>query len=179
MSRGGVVTGNPSPIPSCAQFTVYSDQSSLHWLMTIAEPSGRLMRWRLRLSEFDFVVLYKKGKINTQADALSHLPTSGDTTSEIDDEIPCFELEEEEEEDSVAVAQPRLHIDDDEHDFMDESPEWDEIVASQRNTDEPVNVITPEELLRAQAGESFCSSIRSCLNGGGSTCSLSMIIAAI
>ena len=166
------------------QFTVYSDQASLRWLMTIAEPSGRLMRWRLRLSEFDFVVLYKKGKINTQADALSRLPTSGDTTSEIDDEIPCFKLEEEEEEDPVAVAAPfcsydgRYHIDDDEHDFMDESPEWDEIVASQRNTDEPVNVITPEELLRAQANDSFCLSIRSSLNGGR-TCRLSMIIAAI
>ena len=118
------------------QFTAYSDQASLRWLMTIAEPSGRLMRWRLRLSEFDFAVLYKKGKINTQADALSRLPTSGDTTSAIDDEIPCFKLEEEEKEDPVAVAAPfcsydgRYHIDDDIHDFMDESPEWDEIVAS-------------------------------------------------
>ena len=42
----------------------------------------------------------------------------------------------------------------------------DEIVALQRNTDEPVNVITPEELLCAQADDIFCLSIRSRLNGG-------------
>ena len=42
-------------------FIVHSDQASLRWLMEISEPSGRLMRWRLRLSEFDFVVKYKEG----------------------------------------------------------------------------------------------------------------------
>ena len=60
----------------------------------------------------------------------------------------------------------RYHIDGDEHDLMDESPKWDAIVALQRNTDEPVNVMTPEELLRAQADDSFCLSIRPRLNGG-------------
>ena len=40
-------------------FTVNTDHSSLRWLMEVAEPSGRLMRWRLRLSEFNFVVKYK------------------------------------------------------------------------------------------------------------------------
>ena len=43
----------------------------------------------------------------------------------------------------------RYHIDDDEHDFMDEAPEWDAVVALQRHTNETVNVITPEEILRA------------------------------
>ena len=58
--------------------------------MDIAEPSGRLMRWRIRLSEFDFQVEYKKSKLNTQADALSRLATDGETTDDIDDDIPCF-----------------------------------------------------------------------------------------
>ena len=48
------------------------------------------MRWRLRLSEFDFTVKYKRGVLNTQADALSRLPTNGETSVEIDDEIPCY-----------------------------------------------------------------------------------------
>ena len=61
--------------------------------MTIAEPSGRLMRWRLRLSEFDFTIQYKRGVQNTQADALSRLATLGETTSDIDDEITCFMVE--------------------------------------------------------------------------------------
>ena len=48
------------------------------------------MRWRPRLGEFDFEVKYKKGNLNTQADALSRLPTSGETTVSVDGEIPCF-----------------------------------------------------------------------------------------
>ncbi|CAN8070297.1 unnamed protein product [Agarophyton chilense] len=52
-------------------FTVYTDHASLRWLLNTADPSGRLMRWRLRLAEFDFEVVYKKRVQNTQADALS------------------------------------------------------------------------------------------------------------
>lgn len=33
------------------------------------------MRWRLQLAEFDFEVTYKKGQMNQEADALSHLLT--------------------------------------------------------------------------------------------------------
>lgn len=61
-------------------FTVYTDHAAFRWLLTIADPSGRLTRWRLRLSEFDFVVVYKTGKINTQAEAMSRLTTKGDHT---------------------------------------------------------------------------------------------------
>ena len=60
--------------------------------MEVTDPSGRLMRWRLRLSEFDFQVEYKKGKANTQADALSRLRTNGETSHIEDDEIPCYLL---------------------------------------------------------------------------------------
>ena len=72
--------------------------------MNISDPSGRLIRWRLRLSEFDFEIKYKKGKANSQADALSRLLTEGETIDAIDDEIPCFMAEsadatEDEEED--------------------------------------------------------------------------------
>lgn len=46
------------------EFDAYIDQYALKWLMTINDPSGWLIRWRLRLSEFvsEFVfkVNYKK-----------------------------------------------------------------------------------------------------------------------
>ena len=72
--------------------------------MNVKDPSGRLIRWRLRLSEFDFEIKYKKGNANSQADALSRLLTEGETVDEIDGDIPCFMAEpadatEDEEED--------------------------------------------------------------------------------
>ena len=75
-------------------FVVHTDHSALRWLMEISEPSGRLMRWRLRLSEFDFDVRYKKGTLNTQADALSRLGTSGEAEPADTLDIPCFLVED-------------------------------------------------------------------------------------
>ncbi|CDF36784.1 unnamed protein product [Chondrus crispus] len=60
-------------------FVVHTDYASLRQLMNVTDPSGRLIRWRLRLSEFDFEIKYKKGKANSQADALSRLRTAEET----------------------------------------------------------------------------------------------------
>ncbi|CDF38384.1 unnamed protein product [Chondrus crispus] len=78
------------PYPYGEHFIVHTDHASLRWLMNVKDPSGRLIPWRLRLSEFDFEIKYKRGKANSQADALSRLRTAGETVHEIDDEIPCF-----------------------------------------------------------------------------------------
>ncbi|CAN8069586.1 unnamed protein product [Agarophyton chilense] len=89
------------------RFTVNTDHSPLRWLLSITDPSGRLTRWRLRLSEFDFEVKYKKGLVNFEADALSRLKTMGETQGELDEEIPCFYMEthspsfEEEEQETL------------------------------------------------------------------------------
>ncbi|CDF40678.1 unnamed protein product [Chondrus crispus] len=70
-------------------FIVHTDHSSLRWLMNVTDSSGSLILWRLRLSEFDFEIKYKKGKVNTKADALSRLLTKGETSNDVDEEIPC------------------------------------------------------------------------------------------
>ena len=40
--------------------------------------------------EFDFTIQYKKGAANTVADAISRLPTYGETSFQPDLEVPCF-----------------------------------------------------------------------------------------
>ena len=72
------------------KYVVHTDQAPLRWLRTTTEETGRLMRWRLHLSEFDFTVKYKKGTRKSVADCLS---TRGSTTDEVHDDIPCFALE--------------------------------------------------------------------------------------
>lgn len=53
------------------KFTIYTDHRPLTWLRSLKEPNTKLIRWRLRLAEYDYNVVYKKGKQNTNADALS------------------------------------------------------------------------------------------------------------
>ena len=53
------------------KFKIITDHSALQWLKTIKNPSGRLFRWSLRLSMYEFDVVYQKGEQNFEADNLS------------------------------------------------------------------------------------------------------------
>lgn len=55
------------------KFKIVTDHKPLQWLMSLKEPHSRLVRWRLKLEEFDYEVIYKKGKLNVNADALSRI----------------------------------------------------------------------------------------------------------
>lgn len=55
-------------------FTVITDHHSLLWLHRLKDPIGRLARWSVRLQQFDFTILHRKGKYNVVPDALSRNP---------------------------------------------------------------------------------------------------------
>lgn len=55
------------------KFLIYTDHRPLAWLYSLKEPNSKLTRWRLRLQEYDFQIIYKNGKQNTNADALSRI----------------------------------------------------------------------------------------------------------
>ena len=75
-------------------FTVFTNHAALHWLLTIDDPSGRLIRWRLRRAEYYFEVKYKKGKINSQEDSFSRLNNAAETILHDDRyDIPVFSLD--------------------------------------------------------------------------------------
>lgn len=42
--------------------------------MSLNDPGSRLTRWTIKLSEYDFEVIYRPGKANSNADALSRIP---------------------------------------------------------------------------------------------------------
>ena len=55
------------------KFTIITDHRPLVWLQTLKEPNMKLQRWKIKLSEYDYNVIYKKGSINKNADALSRI----------------------------------------------------------------------------------------------------------
>lgn len=55
------------------RFKIVTDHKPLKWLMSVKDPGSRLMRWRLKLEEFDYEIVYKAGKYNVNADALSRV----------------------------------------------------------------------------------------------------------
>lgn len=48
------------------KFQIYTDHRPLAWLYSLKEPNSKLTRWRLRLQEYDFEIIYKNGKQNTK-----------------------------------------------------------------------------------------------------------------
>lgn len=53
------------------KFLILSDHKPLKWLMNVKDPKSRLIRWKLRLSKYDFEIQHIKGKSNHVADCLS------------------------------------------------------------------------------------------------------------
>lgn len=54
--------------------------------MNVTDPSGSLIRWRLRLVEFKYEIKYKRGIFNAQTDVLLRLTTDGGTVLEADED---------------------------------------------------------------------------------------------
>jgi hypothetical protein len=78
-----------------SQFKVFTDHRPLSWLLEKKDSSARLTRWIIRLRNYDFVIEYKKGTLNGDADALSRWYGEEevlDCEKDFDDQIIC-ELE--------------------------------------------------------------------------------------
>lgn len=55
------------------KFIIRSDHRPLKWLFSIKDADSKLLRWRLKLNEFDFDIEYTPGKLNNVADLLSRI----------------------------------------------------------------------------------------------------------
>lgn len=64
-------------------FKIQTDHKPLISLFGMRDPSSRLMKFRLILEEYDFVVEFLKGKNNAAADALSRLTITSEELKEI------------------------------------------------------------------------------------------------
>lgn len=53
------------------EFTVITDHHSLIWLNNLKDPCGRLCRWAVRLQQYNFEIVHRRGKDNVVPDLLS------------------------------------------------------------------------------------------------------------
>jgi hypothetical protein len=59
------------PYLANSKFTVFTDHLALKWFQTIKNATGRLARWSVELSSYNFEIIHKSGKSLGNADALS------------------------------------------------------------------------------------------------------------
>ncbi len=140
------------------RFTVRTGYAALRWLVQISDPSGRLMRWRLRIAEYSFDVQYKKAKWNCQADTVSRIPSLFHTVAEDDAEIPCYAVTHDSEEDGDMDAENDLYFD-----------EHDRVAQQAPDFPKPVDPFKVDELVIAQQKEPFCDSRRAEIDLGKPT----------
>lgn len=58
------------------RFFLYTDHQALTYVLTVKDPPSRLFRWLMKLQDYDFDIIYRPGKTNANADALSRLAYS-------------------------------------------------------------------------------------------------------
>jgi len=74
------------------RFTVRTDHAALKWMLHMDGAHGRLARWRLRSSEFDYVVQTRPGTSHHAADTMSRISTPAVDNGAIPDAVPCLAL---------------------------------------------------------------------------------------
>lgn len=55
------------------KFIIQTDHQPLQWLHNLKDPNNRVLRWKIRLSEYEYTIQYLAGKDNVVADALSRI----------------------------------------------------------------------------------------------------------
>ena len=67
------------------KLTIVADHHPLTWIFSVKDLSSRLLRWQLKLEEYEYEVVYKKGSSKTTAIALSRMHVAEGCTDSHDD----------------------------------------------------------------------------------------------
>ena len=76
------------------RITVRTDQDSLCWTLNLTKSIGRLARWRMLLSEFDYETDNIPGRANGVPDTMSCLLTPGENKTPLDTDVPVLDVDE-------------------------------------------------------------------------------------
>ena len=68
------------------KFILFTDHNPLQYINTLKDSYGRLGRWMMLLQDFQFEVVYRPGRLNGNADALSRCQTVNTIFTSSDDD---------------------------------------------------------------------------------------------
>ncbi|KAM0724355.1 Retrovirus-related Pol polyprotein from transposon 17.6 [Formica fusca] len=93
------------------KFKIVTDHKPLIWLFNVNDPGSRLIRWRLKLEEYDYEIIHKAGRANANADALSRNVTrEAHETEEEEREILAIEKETNSDEEKIYTEEDKKQI---------------------------------------------------------------------
>ena len=118
-------------------FTVRTDHKALKWMLHTDGAHGWLARWRLRLSEFNYVVQTRAGASHHAADIMSQISTPAEDVTPIPDAVTCLAMPNS----TVTRQVPR------------QAPGGD------------LSPMTLAELLEGQAEDTRCQEVRAAMDG--------------
>lgn len=88
-------------IPTAKLLHYTTGHEALKWLLTTADDTGRLARWRLRILKFHFEVVHRAGITYQASDKLSGLRTECSDKTSNDDRLPLLMIKETKEQEYV------------------------------------------------------------------------------
>jgi hypothetical protein len=95
------------------KFKVITDHKPLIWLLNVTDPGSRLIRWRLKLEEYDYEIIHRARRANANADAISRYVTQDANKVEKEEEV--FKIEEDNE---IADDRPRIYTEEEKQQIL-------------------------------------------------------------
>jgi hypothetical protein len=91
-------------------FFIVTDHTALKHILGLKDPHGRLARWSIYLSQFNFTVIYRNGRKHTNCDVLSRNPLQDQIPETQDTDLEGFlsVMDEMSEETPIEIRQEQL-----------------------------------------------------------------------
>jgi len=98
------------------KFKIVTDHKPLIWLFSVNDPGSRLIRWKLKLEEYDYEIIHKAGWANANADALSRNVKRD--TGEREEERNIHTIKEDTDDLKISTEEEKLQILKEYHDAL-------------------------------------------------------------